>query len=373
MSVAVLSIVVFFVVWLQKKLYKRLWAEKVSFMLSFSEKTAFEGDMLTLTETLINAKFLPLPVLAAKFQVSRNLVFTDFDNFQVSDDYYRNDMFSILMFQKIIRKLPFECAKRGYYTIKSADLVSSSLLMNDKLARHIESDASLTVYPRLVDVDENIIPCQKIIGSVLARRLINPDPFEFKGIREYQPYDSFKSVNFKATAKANRLMVNVNDYTVSQEITLVLNLQKFGVWAGTDLFEHGIRLAASLAAYYIEEGIPLRMICNGCDIATGRSVSLGSGSGTGHLIQIYECLARVDLGLEVSPIADELLQDNWEREASRVVILISTYHEGDLQHVFEEIEQSGGEAYWIVPVFADMKLDMIENEKIIRYEVSINE
>ena len=36
------------------------------------------------------------------------------------------------------------------------------------------------------------------------------DPFEYRGIREYQPYDDMRSVNWKATAKTGDLKVNQN-------------------------------------------------------------------------------------------------------------------------------------------------------------------
>ena len=64
-------------------------------------------------EVVENKKALPLPVLGVKFQVARALHFAKDPNAGVSDFYYRSDVFSVMMFQKITRSLPFLATKRG--------------------------------------------------------------------------------------------------------------------------------------------------------------------------------------------------------------------------------------------------------------------
>ncbi len=39
-----------------------------------------------------------------------------------------------------------------------------------------------------------------MMGDIATKRFLMEDPYMFKGIREYQPHDSFKSINFKAYA-----------------------------------------------------------------------------------------------------------------------------------------------------------------------------
>ena len=377
MSIVEVCFAVFLLALLQRFIFRRFWKNGLFIELKFSSDTAVEGDTVNLTETLTNRKILPLPWVAAKFQVSRHLLFKDVANSQVSDDYYRNDLFSVMMFQRITRTLPFVCGKRGFYRIKSVDLVSNDMLYTQKLYSLEKSDARLTVYPRLIDVDEFAVPYKKISGNILARRFINPDPFEFKGIREYQSYDSFKTINFKASAKTGRYMVNMYDYTVAQEIVILPNLQKYSAWVSLPLFEKSIRLAASLADHYAKEGVPVALVSNGRDVISGRHVDIKSGLSGRHLDTIYDALARIDLDAEAAPIMDYTRDYGGPGQTDRVYILISTYTEPDLAAEFTRLKELGSDALWIIPAEYATKIYVELGEtgasKIVKWEAGPDE
>ncbi|NLB45170.1 MAG: DUF58 domain-containing protein, partial [Clostridiaceae bacterium] len=124
---------------LQRHIYGRFWSRHLTVDLVFSAKTGVEGGSVKLTEVITSRKALPLPWLTVKFQVSRHLVFSDKLHATITDDYYREDLFSLGMYQRIRRTLPVVMKKRGYYTIKSIDLVSSDLLLTRKLVDHARS------------------------------------------------------------------------------------------------------------------------------------------------------------------------------------------------------------------------------------------
>ena len=367
---------VFLIAAAERLLFKYFWKRGLTISVGFSKDRAVEGETLNLTETLTNRKPLPLPWVAVKFQVSKYLRFVDATNSRVSDDYYRNDLFGVMMFQRITRTLPFVCAKRGYYTIKSVDLVSNDVLYMSKLYSLEHSSASLTVYPRLIDADDFKVPDKKISGVIVARRFINPDPFEFKGIREYQSYDDFKTINFKATAKTGRLMVNMFDCTVSQEVVILLNLQKYSSWVSEQLYERSIRLAASVAERCVSGGIPAALVSNGRDVVTDRCVDIKSGQSAGHLETIYDALARVDLGREAEPIINFTRAFDAKRNGSQVFILISTYNAKDVADEFERLKSAGSDALWIIPVeYNTVVTDAVDKSdpKITVWEASRDE
>jgi uncharacterized protein (DUF58 family) len=369
MTVLIAVAAILLLVWLQNQLYARFWNRGLGISLGFSQPRAFEGAALELTEVLSNASPLPLPWVAVKFRLARDLVFNDNRNAQISDDYYRNDMFSLLMFQKITRRLPFVCARRGYYRVKSVDLVSGNLLLTRKLIAHAQCAATLTVYPKPIPPAAFALPYRQLTGELLARRFIQPDPFEFRGIREYLPQDSFKAINFKATARAGTWMVNVHSHTASQTVVAALNLQPYSAWGGDTLFEQAIRLAAAWAARCVAEGIPFRLLSNGRDVVTGREVHIPGGSGPEHLHTVYEALARVDLTRPVQPMAPWLAERVPEEEA---LVLISPYHQEDLARVFEGI-RARAFALWMIPAFRDTLVKVPQGEFIRKWEVAENE
>lgn len=128
----------------------------------------------------------------------RNLWFADGENTSVSDQCYKRDIFSVGGYQKITRTIPFHCSKRGYYELSQVELVTRSPLMNKKFYKTLESPDHFYVYPRMVDDTKLEIPFQKIMGSVLSHKNLYEDPFEFRGIREYQPTDSMHKINWRA-------------------------------------------------------------------------------------------------------------------------------------------------------------------------------
>lgn len=348
MQLIVLLAVVFLIIWAQAAIYKRYWRHGLSLDISFSSPAAYEGDRLFLIETISNAKMLPLPWVNVKFQLSRELKFDADGDSKSTDDYYRNDLFLIFMFQRVRRELPFRCNKRGYYTVKSADLLSGDILVSKKFACHIGFGASLHVFPGRIDLLDTEIPFRRLSGSITAQRMIDPDPFEFRAIREYMPADPQKNVNFKASAKTGQLMVNVFNPTVTQEIVVFLNLQPYTSWPLEELYEQAVRLCGAMAAAYLDEGIPVSFITNGIDCVTKERIGNISGASGGQT-SILEALARIDLKRVSGDFAADIVNYAENAPSEPVYLLISTYCGEDIQDAFGMLKQKGFDAMWIIP------------------------
>jgi uncharacterized protein (DUF58 family) len=66
-------------------------------------------------------------------------------------------------------------------------------------------------------------------GVMQTKRQFLEDPFEYRGMREYQPYDDMKSINWKATAKTGDFKVNLHDFTTVRSVRIFLNLEDTGI------------------------------------------------------------------------------------------------------------------------------------------------
>ncbi|MCL2057250.1 MAG: DUF58 domain-containing protein [Oscillospiraceae bacterium] len=365
---AILSMVIFIclLVYLQRLIYKKYWDRGLSLRLAFSAKEAWEGETLTLTEELTNAKPLPLPWVTAKFQLSRSLKFLAGESFKVSDDYYQHDLFRVNMYQRVTRKLPFVCGRRGYYRIKSMDVGSSDILASTKLVKRLQSTAELTVLPKLIPAPEIEILTQQIQGDVEVRRFTNPDPFQFRGIREYFPRDDFRHINFKASARTGSLMVNQYGETATQELIILLNLETYADWEREEVYEEAIRIAASVAGYFSGLGVAVGLRCTGKDIATDSPAMILPGSGARHFHGVLEQLARIDLSLEPEKMAPYL--ENL-RQPEPVYLLISPHHGKDITQAYEKAREQGLSIRWILPALKETKLRLPEGIEITRWDV----
>lgn len=356
---------------LQSSLYRRFWDSRLSVDLSFSKEAAIEGEEIALYEVITNRKLLPLPILQVKFTTSRLLVFQDMDNSKVSDNYYRNDMVSVMMFQKLTKALTLECSRRGYYTINRMDIICSDLFMTHEEVDTYDIDIHLYVYPKLVDFMRIEAAYHKMLGSILTKRFINEDPFEFCKIREYQSYDSLKSVNWKASAKTGAMKVNVHDYTSSQQVRILLNTESDTIWKYDDLNEESIRIAASLAQALISQWIPVALYTNAKDLVTHDTLEVVAGSGSNHLRRIQETLARIDLSQDPRqflPVIREKLKDMTVQD---YLIIISYYQREDLQQLILAQKHAKKDFAWIVPINHEVKITVCEAlaDKMIPWEL----
>ena len=352
--------------------YRQLWNENLEVKVQFLEDAVTEGMDSELTETISNRKWMFLPILQVGFETHKNLEFGQEENVSVSDLCYKRDVFSVGGYQKITRTIPFHCSKRGFYEIENADLITRSPLLTTKLHKAEKQNTYIYGYPRLIDDALLDISFQKIMGEIQAKKNIYEDPFEFRGIREYQSTDPMSKINWKASAKSDEWMVNLYGSTNAQDITILLDLEDETAWKYDDIHEEQIRLAATLTAKFAEAGIPVGLVTNGKDIKLDETLSLDAGTGQQQFYNVSKGLARIDLGKNKDSMAEIVLN---ERESlshlQKTYIMISKNQRVDCYEAFLSLIQQGITGFWISTRYNDMewKLPKYANLPVIDWEV----
>jgi hypothetical protein len=336
----------FFLYVLEGAIYKRVWDKGLSSEVKITPSKAFQGDKCRIEITLANRKLLPLPWLWVKLHISSSLIFNDSE--KAKGDYvYRNALFCIMGWQEINKSLSFVCTKRGYYPLRSFEIIGTSILFNGKRSHSFDTSCAVTVYPALVDdkqIDELLA---RLDGEVAIRGFINPDPFEFAGIRQYSPSDSFRDINFKASAHSGTLMTNTHNPTIKGELTIILCIKSLKGSFEDERFEYAVSLAATLAEHYISSGCSVALKCNALDGASGEKIFIDEGIGMGCLNMIYEALARLDLA-KCNPV-DVLTP---EVQSSSTAVFISPTVDMDILSLYNEIDLKYTSAHWLYPVMS---------------------
>lgn len=333
-----------------EEFYRRSWFKGVSADIRFSTDHVTAGDTVNLIEVITNRKWLPLHFVNVKFQIDRNLKFDGTDtNSQVSDHAYKNDVFSLLFYQKVTRTIPVICTKRGYYSVNKMDIISKGLFMNDILVKTSNLESELMVFPRPVDATVIDVLFRKIMGAILSNQHSYEDPFEFRGIRDYQTYDTMDKINWKATAKACELKVNLYDYTASQEVCILLNLEPDKVVIYEDLLEESISIAGSLIQMLIEHKIATGIISNGKDTITDASILFNSGIGLEHMNAMNVSLAGLDLNKQMEDFSELAAEQMAGQYGKILYILISSSKNNRIQEFYNQLCQNQSGAIWILP------------------------
>src|SRR5215213_2012022 len=145
-------------------------------------------------------------------------------------------------------------------------------------------NVDIIVYPKPEVISDELHLLPMYAGRIPSlRRGAGHDLFS---MRDYQPQDDLRHIDWKATARSRRLTVREFTSEDERRITIVLDT-RLSHGAGSDLperFERGVVQAASLIKHFIDERTEVRL-------ALGDDVG-PFGSGTD---QLYRCLRRLAL------------------------------------------------------------------------------
>lgn len=371
MRLLIALFVVYVIYSLQLRLYRKYWDSGLKVDLKFSKSVVPFGEKVELVEVIENQKPLALPILNVKFATSRSFMFGEEDNANVSDRYYRNDIFSILGYQRIERRLEFVTTARGVFRISELQVSSKDLFLKHPFAHIMENETELTVLPKRIPMKNYIQIRNQLMGDFEMNRFDNPDPFAFRGIRPYQSYDTMKDINWKATARLNSLMVNQFQPTTESEARIYLNLRPYMKSQADFLAEHAISIVSTIAADYIGHGVNVGFYTNGWDIDVRDDSEYTEGkddekmdnpklepdSGREHMKSLDIILSRLSLSKKPSDMM-EILRDGFEHVTGNVThMIISTYRDDALYDFFRE-HMTGNSLYWIVPEREGNEVDL---------------
>ena len=247
-----------------RAVYLRIWDRGLSVELAFGQHAVSEGQQATLRATVTNAKLLPLPFLMLRYKMNRGLRMGENANATVTDKLNVVEYFSVLGNERVVREQKVEATRRGCYHIDVLNLMMPQLISGQESFLVLPQDTELIVYPKLLEIPEMWGICEKIIGDIVSRRRLFEDVFSFRGIRDYTRTDPLSAVNWKATARTGKMMVNLRDYTFGQEVRILLNLEEPNYRYGEDVLENAIRIAATVACRCISDRIPVSLISNAC-------------------------------------------------------------------------------------------------------------
>ena len=355
---------VILIILIQYLLYKKHWNDELKVDVSFDSSVVYEGAENVLREVITNGKWLPLPILQIKFSITREFVFERQESASVTDNYYRNEFFTVMPYMKITRSYPFICAKRGLYWMNSMDIICRSLFLEKKMIEPLEHEASVCVLPR--KIAEKCIPVcvNNLLGDIEKNMHINEDPFTFAGIRDYQPFDSMHSINWKVTARLSKLQVNQYNTTFSKKVVILLNVSAHSMQNEFDISEWVIRIAAHIARVLVMQRMPVAVYTNGLDIIDGKCPQIQAGAVVEHIRTVETALARIDL--KQRPESFAKLMENTVVDSKDAVeyLIISNSRKNDEISAYEKLLNMGYNAHYIIPEFEYIGIeDKFDSEK----------
>lgn len=272
------------------------------------------------------------------------------------------------------RTIPFTLVgqKRGLYVFKYLNLWCKDLIGVEEIHKDIRCFEELLVYPQEIELHQISHTYRMPIGDVVVKRWIYDDLFFPVGARPYQYGDAFNRIDFKSTAKLQRLHTKQYDYTAHGNLCVVANLltTPYKWETDYDVFERTISIVACIARESLQKDLRFSFIANAQMGRGTRVFEIPSSSGRKHYRKMLEILARFS-SFNVTSFSLALSQVRNRYSTGAPIIIISALMDESLVKEIQHLLRKGFEIFLINPAEAIPKIVqwhyVIEKEKVLQY------
>ena len=278
--------------------WNRFALASVEYTRRFSVARAFAGEVIDLSVSLTNRKFLPLAWIHVEDRVPTKLPFLDARIAPTEQPTLGalSHLTATRWFERVNWRYKIACKHRGFYFFGPARLRSGDMFGLFTSALTLDTQTRLIVYPRLIALAELGFPGKHPFGERRAAQNLFEDPSRTVGVRDYRSEDPFKRIHWKATARRNQLQVRVLEPSIVPHLAVFLNVNTFEKhWHGTDtaLLERMVSVAASIADHAARQKFAIGLIANGSVPHSDQSIKVMPGRAPDQLLKILEALAAI--------------------------------------------------------------------------------
>lgn len=299
MEFVAVAFLIIAIICLQNYIYTSFGLKNLDYECYFSKDEVVEGDEVELIEILTNRKILPLPWVKTEISTSKYLVFANAQSQITDQTRFVPSFFMLKSYSRVMRKWKLKCTRRGVFTIETVPIISTDLFGNRSISRGFDVHKSLIVLPKPLDNEDLAVSSRYFYGDIMVKRFILPDPFYRSGVRAYQDGDTMNKIHWNATAKQQTLMSYNNEYTSSQNVTVILNMQSHEFERAEvtkrDAMENGIRICASLFDNTYKQGMPIRFMSNSNSDNGREHTETPEFFGQEHTINLLHLLSSLKL------------------------------------------------------------------------------
>ncbi|MEI7487388.1 MAG: DUF58 domain-containing protein [Chryseobacterium sp.] len=219
-----------------------------------------------------------------------------------------------------------EPKERGEYNFGSLNIYASSPIGFISKRFRFQKDANLASYPSFVHLRKYelmALQSEFLMGGIKKIRKLG-HTMEFEQIKEYVPGDDIRTINWKATSKANRLMVNQFQDEKSQRIFMLIDTGRTMKmpFKGLSLLDYSINATIALSHIILKKGDRAGMMT----FSKKTENKIAAENKSGQLKKISEALYNINTNFFESDF-NRLYQDVKYSINQRSLILLFTNFE----------------------------------------------
>jgi uncharacterized protein (DUF58 family) len=262
------------------------------------ENRAFQGETIDVTLRLVNDKMLPVPWIELRDAVPEASLMGDERTSGTGAPGYVHTIRSthLSWYERINWPLHLKAVARGHYRIGPAKITTADVFGFNPVVVEEETSDTFTVYPRVYELPELGLPAERPFGELKGRQRIFEDPGRIAGVRDYQPGDSMRRIDWKASARRQTLQSKVYEPSATMHLLLAVNVHTMAAsWQGfqPEMLERLLSASASVARHAFESGYAIGLVANGSYPQSDRPMRVPVGRSSDQLGRVLEALAVV--------------------------------------------------------------------------------
>lgn len=301
------------------------FAAMVDYLLLFNQKEAVLAQRI-LPEKLSNGDENPVKIDVKNnygFKIDTKIIDEIPFQFQKRDFLIRKQIDSG---RNTYFQYTLEPKERGEYNFGSLNIYASSPIGFISKRFRFQKDANLASYPSFVHLRKYelmALQSEFLLGGIKKIRKLG-HTMEFEQIKEYVPGDDIRTINWKATSKTNRLMVNQFQDEKSQRIFMLIDTGRTMKmpFNGLSLLDYSINATMALSHIILKKGDRAGMMT----FSKKTENKIAAENKSGQLKKISEALYNINTNFFESDF-NRLYQDVKYSINQRSLILLFTNFE----------------------------------------------
>jgi uncharacterized protein (DUF58 family) len=206
---------------------------------------------------------------------------------------------------RISRVRSITAKRRGLHSLGPTLLTTGDLFSISVHTRQIGDTRQILIYPQIVPVGDIAVTPESPEPVLPTMRPMFFDPYRIRGVREYQPGDSFRSIHWTSSAASGQLLVKELEPATHQDVVVSVDMAQLShpLSGRHRSGELAVVVGASLLHHYVTaERRPTGLRLAGLDAVHSAPIDVDEPPELDdvHLMAALEILARVRLDRERS-------------------------------------------------------------------------
>ena len=354
--------------------WNRLALEEVTYERHLHQQRAVIGEEVAMTLALTNGKPVPITWVRVEDEVPAELqvVEGDADLSAPSGAQRLRESTSMAWYERVRWDYRLRCTRRGLFRIGPARVESGDPFGFLRSQMVEQQQDTIMVYPRIVPLEELGIPAVRPLGEVRGGIPIFQDVSRPASLREYDAGDPLNAVDWKATAKRQRLQVRTFEPSSSFTLIVVAAVDiTVPYWkafspVGLELLERVITTAASFASYATDRHYTLGLFSNDMPILAERPMTVPPSRGREQLSTVLGALATIRPFASGS-MAVQLAQHSRRFPMGATLLVATAFLPPEFVDTLAELSDRG---YRIVVTYVGEEACPALPERILVYQLS---